>query len=240
MTLTDLQRHSISAVRKLQSFLRKKSVDAFFVADMANVRYLTTFSGTSGSCLVFPDSSYFLTDFRYKVQAAEQVRSCEVIIYAGDVFEFMKKKFFGRNGSRRTRVALENTIPVGLYDKVVSLLSGCEISKADEVVEKLAAVKSKAEVERIRKACWISASALDIILQEDWVGKTEIEISSTIEFNQKILGASKESFDTIVASGGRGARRQFLQQRVDHRPGYRAVFVDVAMQSSSQGLVLSC
>ncbi len=77
--------------------------------------------------------------------------------------------------------------------------------KTEQVLEKLASIKSKPEIERIEKACWISGSALDLLAQESWVGKRERDLSATLEFNQKILGASKESFDTIVAGGVRGS-----------------------------------
>ncbi len=205
MNLTDLQKDSIGFIKKLQSHLRRNSLDAFFVADIPNVRYLTTFSGTSGYCLVLRDSAFFLTDSRYKIQASQQVASCETVIYAGNVFDFMKKKFFRLTSSRHTSIGIEDSLPVGLLADAESRLNGCKFVRTSQVIEKLAAVKTRAEVERIMKACAISGSALDVLVQEDWVGQTETGLSAMLEFNQKMLGASKESFDTIVASGRRGS-----------------------------------
>jgi Xaa-Pro aminopeptidase len=205
MNLNDLQKHSIKSVKRLQSFLRKNSLDAFFVGDISNVRYLTTFSGTSGFCLIFRDMAYFLTDFRYKSQSREEVASCEVIVYSGNVFEFIRKKFFRRTTGRHHSIGVEDTLSAGSLDEAAGKIDVCKFVKTSMVIEKLAAVKSRAEVERIKKACSISGSALDVLVQEDWVGKTERSLSAMLEFNQKILGASKESFDTIVASGARGS-----------------------------------
>ncbi len=203
MNLTDLQKDSVGFVKKLQSYLRKNSLDAFLVADMPNVRYLTTFSGTSGYCLVFRDSAYFLTDFRYKTQTADQVVSCETAIYSGNVFEFLSKKFFGTG--RQPSIAIEDTLSVGMLADAEAKLGGCRFIRTSQVIEKFAAIKTKAEVDRIKKACSISGSALDVLARDNWIGKTEIELTAMLEFNQKIIGASGESFETIIASGVRGS-----------------------------------
>lgn len=203
MNLTDLQKDSRRFIGSLQTYIRKNALDAFFVTELPNVRYLTTFTGTSGSCLVFRDSAYFLTDFRYKTQASHQVASCETVIYAGDIFEFFGKKFFRR--SKHVSIGIEDTLTVGMFGEAQEKLTGCTFIKTSQVLEKLAAVKTKAEVERIRQACAISSTALDVLVQEDWRGKTEAELAAMLEFNQKIIGASGTSFETIVASGVRGA-----------------------------------
>ncbi len=219
MNLNDLQNHSIKSVKRLQGYLRKNSLDAFYVADMSNVRYLTTFSGTSGFCLVFRDSAYFLTDFRYKSQSKVEVASCEVVVYSGNVFEFIRKKFFKRTTGKRPSVGVEDSLSVSSLDEAAGKLDGCKFVKTSMVIEKLAAVKSGAEVERIKRACSISGSALDVLVQEDWIGKTERNLSAMLEFNQKILGASKESFDTIVASGVRGSLPHGVASDKDIEPG---------------------
>lgn len=202
MSATELQKDSLRSVRRLQSYLRKNSLDAFFAADIPSVRYLTTFSGTSGYCLVFRDSACFLTDFRYKTQARKQVVSCETAVYSGNVFEYIGKKFFR---TAKISVGIEDSLPVGMLAEAESKLGSCKFVRTSQVIEKLAAVKTKAEVERIKKACAISGSALDVLAQDDWIGKTENELAAMLEFNQKIIGASGTSFETIIASGVRGA-----------------------------------
>ena len=203
MNPTDMQKDSRKVVASLQTYMRKNALDAFFVAELPNVRYLTTFTGTSGYCLIFRDSAYFLTDFRYKTQASRQVASCETVVYSGNLFEFIRKKFF--KGSKEASIGFEDTLTVGMFSEAQERVSGCKFVKTSQVLEKLAAVKTKGEVERIRQACAISSTALDVLVQEEWRGKTESELAAMLEFNQKIIGASGTSFETIVASGARGA-----------------------------------
>ncbi len=222
-SMTDLQKVSMRAVKELQRYLRRNSLDAFFVADIQNVRYLTTFSGTSGFVLIFRDSAHFLTDFRYRAQAREQVRSCENLIYSGNVLDFIARRFF--RAGKNVVVGIEDTLSVGTLAEAESKLKACRFSRTSMVIEKLAAVKSKSEVDRISKACAISGSALDVLVREDWIGKSENELAAMLEFNQKILGASDKSFETIVASGRRGAMPHGVASNKDIR-GNEFVTVD--------------
>lgn len=205
MTLSELQAHSVKSVGELQRQIRGLSLDAFLVSDLSNVRYLTLFSGTTALCVIYPDSSIFLTDFRYKEQAAIEVASCEIEIYDGNVIDYLAKKIFRGLRGRKLSIGIEDTISVGTLDELSSKVSSGEFTKTSQVIEKIASRKSKPELELIKQACSISGTALEILVQEEWTGKSETELAATLEFNQKVMGASKESFDTIVASGMRGA-----------------------------------
>lgn len=205
MSRTDLQNHSLNSVKELQGFLRKRHLDAFFVADLSNVRYLTTFSGTSGFCLIFPDSAHFLTDFRYKIQAKKEVVNREIEIFSGKLIDYIGKKFFKKNRTKQISLGVEDNLSIDTFTKLGEISSSIKLVRTEQVIEKFAAVKSDAEIERIKKACSISANALNLLVKETWIGKKEKDLSAALEFNQKILGASKESFDTIVASGWRSA-----------------------------------
>ena len=48
-------------------------IDALLVTSLANVRYLTGFTGSAGSLLVSADDALFVTDGRYRTQSAEQL-----------------------------------------------------------------------------------------------------------------------------------------------------------------------
>src|SRR5947209_10419764 len=62
---------------RLERLATEKGLDSLLVTNLANVRYLTGFTGTNGLCLVGGDLRLFLTDFRYVTQAAEQVEGFE-------------------------------------------------------------------------------------------------------------------------------------------------------------------
>ena len=63
--------------------------------------------------------------------------------------------------------------------------------------------KSAAELERVRKACRISAEAHHFIMQEVRVGMKEREVEARFEFLVKMQGCQRLGYPTIVAGGER-------------------------------------
>ena len=49
----------LAAVRTMMWELR---LQAFLVTEMAHVRYMTGFSGSSGLCVITPEKQFFITD----------------------------------------------------------------------------------------------------------------------------------------------------------------------------------
>ncbi len=58
---------------RLEGLVTAAGLDALYVSDLLNVRYLTGFGGTNGACLVGPGLREFFTDFRYTERAAAEV-----------------------------------------------------------------------------------------------------------------------------------------------------------------------
>ena len=74
----------------------------------------------------------------------------------------------------------------------------------NEYILKIRTVKSRAEIEVMRKAFQIADKALTIVLNEFKVGLTEKEVANRIEYEMRHLGAQRPSFPSIVASGKNG------------------------------------
>lgn len=72
-------------------------------------------------------------------------------------------------------------------------------------IDHLRNIKDEKEIKNIKKACDIASKAYKHILDFVKPGMREVEVSNEIESFMKSLGASKVSFDTIVASGIRGS-----------------------------------
>ena len=81
-----------------KAILRKKlsafKVDGILITDLVNVRYLTGFTGTSGYLIITSKHAMFVTDFRYKEQAADEVKGYRVRIErserSGEIKEITK------------------------------------------------------------------------------------------------------------------------------------------------------
>ena len=66
-------------------------------------------------------------------------------------------------------------------------------------------VKDDHEVEMIRRAVGISDKVFDDVLKVIRVGVRELEVAAEISYLHKSLGAERDAFETIVASGERSA-----------------------------------
>ncbi len=80
-----------------------------------------------------------------------------------------------------------------------------ECHPLQHLARRAAADKTADEIDRIRAACGIADRAAQHIRRFIQPGMREREVAAELEWFMKQEGADKPSFDTIVASGPRGA-----------------------------------
>lgn len=186
-------RRSFSAVR----------IDALLVTHLSHVRYLTGFSGSSGVCVVTKDRCYFLSDGRYRQQAREEVHHAHVIIAKSALFpEISNRKLL--NGSGRVGVE-SHYLSVSSLETLKKFFPRTKFVPTQSLVEKIAAVKDKSEIESIKKAVSITDRVFARILEILKPGVSEQDVAAEINYYHKKFGAEADAFEPIVASGARGA-----------------------------------
>lgn len=199
-------------VNKLQESLAEHDVEALFVVDLDNVRYLTGFSGSNGQVLITPKSSFFLTDGRYRARAQESVRAAEVVVYAESALVPLKDRL-SAEGIRR--VGIEgSTVTVADHGRFAAKLEGSELVTTTGVVEALRRIKDAEEIELIRRAVAMADAAFDWVLDRIVTGATEREVALDLEVKMRRDGADEVSFTPIVGSGP-------LSAHIHHSPSDR-------------------
>lgn len=103
--------------------------------------------------------------------------------------------------SRQLTIAIEASMNLSRYLKLDAALDKHKLRVASDIIDKPRMVKDDNELGLLRRAEQIGDEAFDHILTILKPGITEREISLELEFFMKKQGASKLSFDTIVASG---------------------------------------
>lgn len=189
-------------VKNVQKKLNDYKIDALLVTNMYNVRYLANFTGTTGLAVITKEKAYFVTDFRYTEQAAEQAEGFEIVKNEGPIYEEVAKII--EKDQINTIGFEEENITFATYKKIEQIFPS-ELKAISGLVEKLREVKSEAEIEIIQKAVEIAEKAYDYILGFIKPGMTEIEVANELDFYMRKHGATGVSFDTIVASGVRSA-----------------------------------
>ena len=160
--------------------------------------YLTGFTGTSGWVIKSDSQVYLLTDGRYATQARNQtsadvrignslVELAQSVVEPGDVVLY----------DERAVTAFELRQLHGKCPKVYWL--------PDASVGQIRAVKSVAEVAKIRKACDRAEQALYKALGNWKALSTERDVADAIEYQAKELGAQSIPFEFIVAQAERSA-----------------------------------
>ena len=112
-------------------------------------------------------------------------------------------------GDLATRLAGQT---VGIEAHVLTVASheqlregGVETMSRTGIVERLRAVKEPAEIESMREAAAISDRVFAALAEEQFTGRTEIELAWRVRELFHEHGSSELSFDTIVAAAENGA-----------------------------------
>ena len=187
---------------KVKSLQDELQIDALLVSHLPNIRYLTGFSGSAALVIIGKNKDYFITDFRYKDQSAAQVKGFEIIINYNASDEL--KKVIDSDGFKKIGFESSHVVysAIETYRKTYE---GVEFIPVFGRLEKLTMQKTADEIEKIKKAVEISDKTFERIIKFIKPGMTELEVSAEITYTHKKFGASKDSFDPIVASGWRGA-----------------------------------
>lgn len=192
----------MTRVERVQEQLKKRGLDALLVTSQYNLRYVSNFTGTTGLSVITTDKAFFVTDFRYTEQAAEQAKGFEIIRNTGLIYEEVARI---AEQERLTSLGFEeNHMTVSVHEKLDELI-GCELEPASGLVEELREIKDENEIKIIQKAVEIAEAAYEHILTYIRPGMTEIQVANELDFHMRGLGATGVSFDTIVASGKRSA-----------------------------------
>ncbi len=191
-------------VEALRARLLDLDVPALLVTSLSNVRYLCGFTGSAGELVVTPDTLTFVTDGRYREQAAAEIAAAgveaDVRIVSGPSGEAVRDA----TGACE-RVGLEAASLSWAKAEALREALGAELVPTKDVVEGLRACKDSGEVDAIRRATDVADAALSEVLAAWDPARTEVGLALALEWAMRTRGASGTSFDSIVAAGPHGA-----------------------------------
>ena len=187
-------------IKKLQRRLSELRLGGFVTLDLKNVRYLTGYTGSSGAVAVFKKSAFFFTDFRYKTQAREQVRTMKRVI-AKSLIEEIGKTI---RQARAKRIGCEEErLTVSQYK---ALRKAAKVKWiAAKPVDELRVIKDEAELKVLEKNFSMLAKVFSSVREIFKPGRKESEIAAQLKYRLEKIGGSGPAFDFIVASGVRSA-----------------------------------
>ena len=199
------------------------SLDALVVTHLANIRYLTGFSGSAGAVVLTGDRCALVVDFRY-VTAARAIlesdpdlrRAVEVVVppesYDETLLTLLRSADARRIGIEAVWMSVSrfNRLSAGLAASALTPLVASEpcpvLVPTERMIERARMIKDDQEIATLREAARRLAAAAVEAQAFVRAGRTEVEIAGDIESLLRRVGFEKLAFETIVASGPNSAR----------------------------------
>ena len=188
-------------IAMLRRLMDEKGISAFLETRRENVRYLTGFTGSSGSVIVTSGRSYLVTDFRYKLQARSETSGVAIVVQKKDWAAALQET--ATAAKARALWFDESSLTL---DRVKKLRrSGLALKGCKDLTGELRQKKDKYELVSIKIAVKRAEEAFLELRKYIKLGATERELGLRLEYLMREKGSRRAAFDIIVASGKNGA-----------------------------------
>lgn len=181
-------------IKTIRELIKAYDAEAFLINSSQNMQWLTTIEASAGYILITSKDAAVYLDGRY-IEAAKKMNLDIKIKDYMDFFKDIKKS--GKN------IIVESDYIK--YGTVHMLQEKYGINTIPYHSAELRIIKDDHEIKMLQKAADITVQVFDKI--KKWIkpGMTEVQVSRKISILFLELGADKNSFEPIVASGPNGA-----------------------------------
>ncbi|MBQ2897093.1 MAG: aminopeptidase P family protein [Clostridia bacterium] len=174
-------------VLHLLSDMPEKS--AIYLTDPTDMYYYSGFDG-EGAVVIAENKKLIITDGRYTESALKKCAEFEVLPIS-DLYKVL-------NELNMPIIVQSDSLS---YSEFIRLeKEGIEV-KAKGGFDLLRAVKCDEEIKHLKKAAEIAEQVFEEVLLFIKQGKTEKETAAFIDYQMRVKGAEKSSFETICVSG---------------------------------------
>ena len=194
----------INKKKVIKDFLNLNKINGILINNTINRFWYTNFSSTAGYLLITHKYTILYLDGRYitagtqSAQCVDEVKKIPTNAQAAFV-DILANDIAKLN---ITRIGFdENFFTYAQYKKLEKICP--EFVNVD--LSAIRAIKSNEEITNLIKSCSIAEAGLSATLPQITAGMTELQIKKILEGEILKLGADKMGFDTIIASGLRGA-----------------------------------
>ena len=199
-----LHDESDQRIGRIRALVEEREADAALLSSLPDVRWACGFTGSSGLLLVHADGEAdFLTDGRYREQAAREVSNAEVHVTRRDLVEYIDSQYLLRKGERV--LFQSDDVTIARLEEWQDQLERVEWVAAKGLVRELVAMKDEYEISKMRAAQRLTEDVFKSISSLVWRGLTERELAAEIVHQHLREGAERMAFEPIVAGGPNGA-----------------------------------
>ncbi len=183
--------------------LDKHRLDCLLITSYENYRYFSGFTGSNCTLLITKGECFALTDSRYDLQIREQAKLYTPIIANqsknAHIFELISKNSITSIGYETSRLTDSEARALRQMSDKISWVP------LPDFGEDIRAIKDASEILNIRRAAKVADDAFSALIHTLKKGMTEREVAARLEYEMALRGSEKAAFETIAASGVRGA-----------------------------------
>lgn len=211
-------RHTI-----VREAMEKLKLDGLLLTHPADLAYLTDFTGDDSIGLITAAGVWLVTDFRYEEQAQLESGWVKAVIRENKMSDALASTLVQ---AKVSRVGFEaNFASVGqiaAIEKSIKELKSpqkIDLVPIEDVMVNIRKTKDDHEIGLVRKAVALAEEAFDALRSEIKPGQTENYLAGLLISELRSRGASKTSFEPIVAAGANSSLPHY-------RPGETVVRKD--------------
>ena len=189
----------IKRISSVQKELRNLEIPAILINNLTDIKYLSGFTGSTAYMIIDLEKAVLFTDGRYTIQATEEV-------YDHILVEIIKdySTVFTISCAQYKKILLQPTCELELSNKITNANVEVYLDEKD-FIKKLRMLKTASEIRLLKDQYELAGKAFIQTMKTVKYDQPEKNWAATLEYHMKTLGAKGESFETIVASGVRGA-----------------------------------
>jgi Xaa-Pro aminopeptidase len=189
------------------------SLDAQVITSLANINYLTNFTGSAAILALTADAVYFLTDSRYITSVAGsrgtawECPGLELVIVEGSYDAALARLLTTRGFARVGYEAAHLTVSrlQWLETQLARGTSRVELVATEDIVEQARVIKDGYELGVLQEAARRLSDVAATVLTTVRPGITESSMAFAINAHIHEAGFDGPAFETIVASGPNSA-----------------------------------
>ncbi len=188
-------------IESLREKFTLDSLDAILITSYENYRYFSGFTGSNCALIITKNECFALTDGRYDIQIREQTSGFGITVITRPMHEHIAELL-----ASGARVGFETHKMTDFeLRKLKEAAPNVEFVPCPDYGEEIRSIKDKGEIDAIARAVRCSDLAFEAIIGKLHRGMTEREAAALLEYEMARRGSRAPAFETIAASGIRGA-----------------------------------
>ena len=194
----------------LQQANKLHKLDALFISDRTDLRYLTGCTEGGSGLLLGPGVEVLYTSKMFEDVICKESPGIEIVILQKAIYSEVST-CLNRHINRRAVGFQGNVLSWAQYQSLENIMKRRKLVNVGDLVIDYRGVKDDGEIKLIRKCVRIAERAMTQLVNGGlsyFIGKTEKQIAADLEYAMRSLGADRQAFEMngiVVASGSNSA-----------------------------------